>query len=77
MAHCLLTQGRINVWSGANDGRLVIRWTESGGPLVTPPVHQGFGTRVMTNMMRQHKGDMRLDWKPEGFACEIIIPLPS
>lgn len=70
-------QGRIHVWWRANDGRLVLRWTESGGPHVALPVRQGFGTRVMASMMRQSKGDMRLNWNPEGLACEITIPLPS
>jgi two-component sensor histidine kinase len=48
-------------WSRTADGRLNFRWTESGGPIVTPPTHRGFGTRIMENMIRQMKGDMRFD----------------
>jgi two-component sensor histidine kinase len=61
-------------WSRAIDGRVVLRWTEAGGPPATPPTRRGFGTRVMEGMMRQMKGDMRFDWRAEGLACEIAIP---
>jgi PAS domain S-box-containing protein len=68
--------GRIHVtWSRAADGRLTLRWTETGGPPVTPPTRQGFGTRVMANLIKQNNGEMRFDWKPEGFACEISVPI--
>jgi two-component sensor histidine kinase len=47
-----------------------------GGPVVKKPTRQGFGTRVMERMIRdQHKGDLRLDWRAEGLACEIILPV--
>jgi hypothetical protein len=29
---------------------------------------------VMENMIRQLKGEMRFEWKPQGLVCEIIIP---
>jgi two-component sensor histidine kinase len=68
--------GHVQVeWSRAADGRLVIRWTETGGPSVTPPTNRGFGTRVMDGMIRrQLKGEMRFDWHAEGLTCEIAIP---
>jgi PAS domain S-box-containing protein len=68
--------GRVRVeWSHAPDGRLVLRWTEAGGPPVMPPTRQGFGTRVMGGMIRgQLKGEMRFDWRAEGLACEITLP---
>jgi PAS domain S-box-containing protein len=69
--------GRIQVtWSRAEDGRLVLRWTETGGPPVEPPTHQGFGTRVMERMIQaQLKGEMLFDWRAEGLACEIVLPV--
>ena len=43
-----VAEGHVQVeWSHASDGRLVLRWTETGGPPVKPPTRQGFGTRVM------------------------------
>jgi two-component sensor histidine kinase len=68
--------GHIQVeWSRPSDGRLVLRWTETGGPLVKPPTHEGFGTRVMDGMIRgQLKGKICFDWRAEGLACEIVMP---
>jgi PAS domain S-box-containing protein len=68
-------KGHVQVrWSLAADGRIILRWTEIGGPLVKPPRRQGFGTRVMEGMIRQFKGEMRFDWRAEGLACEIVLP---
>ena len=71
-----VAQGHVRVeWSRASDGRLVLRWTEVGGPPVKPPTRRGFGTRVMHGMIRgQLKGEMRFDWRAEGLACEIVLP---
>ena len=68
--------GKIHVgWSRAADGGLALRWIESGGPVVKPSTHRGFGTRVMEGMIRdQLKGEMRFDWRPEGLVCEIVLP---
>jgi two-component sensor histidine kinase len=69
-------KGRVQVeWSRAADGRLVLSWTETGGPLVKPPTRRGFGTRVMDGMIRrQLNGEMRFEWHAEGLACEIALP---
>jgi len=54
---------------------LVLSWSEVGGPTITPPSRQGFGTRVIKQMVEvQLKGEMRFDWQPEGLACELSIP---
>jgi len=68
--------GKIHVeWSRPAEGRLLLRWTETGGPAVKPPTRQGFGTRAIESMIRgQLKGDVRLDWRIEGLACEIALP---
>jgi PAS domain S-box-containing protein len=68
--------GRVEIlWSLPADGRLSLRWIESGGPAATPPTHRGFGTRVMENMIGQLKGEVRFDWRDQGLACEIELPL--
>jgi PAS domain S-box-containing protein len=68
--------GHIRVeWSHEQNGRLALRWTETGGPPVEPPRRRGFGSRVMENMVRgQLKGELRLDWSAQGLACEIVLP---
>jgi PAS domain S-box-containing protein len=71
--------GQVRVeWSRSADagGRLVLRWTETGGPPVNPPTRKGFGTHVMEAMIRGHVGgEVRLDWRAEGLACEIVLPM--
>jgi PAS domain S-box-containing protein len=69
--------GQVRVeWSHAGDDRLVLHWTEAGGPPVQPPTRKGFGTHVMEGMIRDGlKGRVRLDWHAEGLVCEIAIPM--
>jgi PAS domain S-box-containing protein len=62
-------------WSLTADGRLSLRWIESGGPTVTLPTHRGFGTRIMENMIGQLRGEVRFDWRDQGLTCEIVLPL--
>src|SRR5215470_6662922 len=51
-------------WSRAADGRVVLRWTEANGPAVTPPTHQGFGTRVMEKIITGHlRGRICFAWR--------------
>ncbi len=69
-------KGTVHVeWSCAADDRVMLRWTEAGGPAVNRPTHMGFGTNVLGAMIKTHAGgDMRLDWRPEGLVCEIALP---
>jgi two-component sensor histidine kinase len=71
--------GRVHVaWSGVEKGLLTLRWTETSGPLVTPPTRKGFGTRVMERMIREQlKGKMHFDWHTDGLVCEIALPAPQ
>ena len=61
-------------WSRMSDGRLSLRWIESGGPPVTPPTHRGFGTRIIENIIAgQLRGEVRFDWRDQGLTCEIAL----
>jgi PAS domain S-box-containing protein len=67
--------GRLAVeWSWAADGRLALRWTETGGPAVRKPSHQGFGSELIELLTRQLGGETNLDWRPEGLVCVLNIP---
>lgn len=66
--------GRLTVdWSHASS--LVIRWVETGSPRTDAPTHSGFGTRVMQDTIRQHKGAIQFDWQSTGLVCEIVLPI--
>jgi PAS domain S-box-containing protein len=71
--------GHVHVeWALGEGERLVLRWTETGGPPVEPPGRKGYGTRVMESIIRgQLKGEVRFDWRVEGLACEIAVYFPN
>ena len=67
--------GKIDLqWSREADGRLTIRWSETGGPEVQTPTRQGFGSGIVEQMIGQLKGKTRFDWRAEGLVCEITFP---
>src|SRR3984893_3279978 len=69
-----MAKGQVDLkWSHEADERLILRWTEIGGPAVQAPVRQGFGCRVVERMIEQLRGKARFDWRPEGLICEIIL----
>ena len=56
--------------------RMRLRWQESGGPPVTPPGRKGFGSRLIERGLAQDlDGEVRLDYKPLGVVCQIIMPV--
>jgi two-component sensor histidine kinase len=62
-------------WALGPEQQLVIRWTETGGPMVQPPPREGFGTRVVEKMVSgQLGGKLEFRWRPEGMTCEITLP---
>lgn len=67
--------GRVEItWSRTAD-KLLLRWTETGGPPVSPPERRGFGTGVIDRVVRdQLKGEIQHQWHPEGLVCEISLP---
>jgi two-component sensor histidine kinase len=70
-------KGKVEVtWSRAANEQLILRWTESGGPPAKKPNREGFGTSVIKRMIREQlKGEMNLNWRTEGLACEIVLQL--
>jgi PAS domain S-box-containing protein len=63
-------------WIRAPDKQIILRWSESGGPVVNKPTHQGFGTSIIERMIQhQLKGEIHFDWRPAGLECEIVFTL--
>ncbi len=67
--------GRVQVeWSIASDRKLVIVWTESNGPPVTPPSRRGFGTLVLEQIVKgQMNGEANLAWRASGLVCTLTV----
>jgi two-component sensor histidine kinase len=67
-------QGSVEVqWSHVADGRVLLRWVETGGPLVKEPSHEGFGTRMMELLTQQINGQISFHWHPHGLVCEVNV----
>ncbi|GGE07252.1 hypothetical protein GCM10011390_27890 [Aureimonas endophytica] len=56
--------------------RLVLLWTERGGPPVRPPERRGFGSRLIERgLAGATGGEVELDYRPEGLVCRMSVPL--
>jgi two-component sensor histidine kinase len=60
-------------WLHHADGQLVLTWTEVGGPPVRTPSRQGFGSRIIAQLIDQQQGQTQFDWRPAGLVCEITF----
>jgi PAS domain S-box-containing protein len=71
-----IPSGRIDLsWRQQSGNRLFMHWVETGGPQVAPPLHKGFGTRVMTRICEQLNGELKFDWNADGLICDIVIDI--
>jgi PAS domain S-box-containing protein len=60
-------------WSRDENGKLLLRWTETGGPRLQKPERQGFGSRLIERTISQLGGTAGFDWRPEGLVCEVTL----
>ena len=57
---------------------LWLDWRERGGPLVSVPKRQGFGTRFIEGSVASElRGKAKLDYAATGLTCAMEIPLES
>lgn len=68
-------QVRLSWW--VDGERLHLEWAEFGGPLVTEPTRKSFGTRMITSLGQQLKGQVELDYKSSGFVYTLNVPLEA
>jgi CheY-like chemotaxis protein len=60
----------------SNNGRnLQLSWREVGGPRVTAPTGQGFGSTLIENSLRAYGGEVTMTYAEDGVVCEISLPL--
>jgi PAS domain S-box-containing protein len=69
--------GRVTIaWTWEGKNRFALEWQEARGPAVQAPERQGFGTSLISTMVeRQLGGSVVFDWRPEGLACRMVIPM--
>ncbi|WP_445504425.1 CHASE domain-containing protein [Microvirga sp. G4-2] len=64
------------ITGSAADRRLVLHWEEAGGPVVNPPVHRGFGSRLIERSFAMELGGRAtMEFRPEGVRCTVDAPL--
>jgi two-component sensor histidine kinase len=67
-----------NLAYNSDGGRsMTLLWEEVGGPTITPPTHEGFGTRLVTRTFRQSGGRAVIEYPPEGLRCIVELPLSA
>lgn len=69
--------GRLTVeWvpEGADGRRGILRWTETGGPDVPPPVRKGFGSRLIERALGGDS-DVTLEFRPSGLFFSVLFDL--
>ena len=70
--------GRVHVrWTverTSDERQITIAWDETGGPPVTPPEREGFGTRLIRRGL-SGQGATELEYRPAGLHCRIVAGL--
>ncbi|WP_181257117.1 sensor histidine kinase [Pseudaminobacter soli (ex Li et al. 2025)] len=74
--------GAVSVnWSTRTNGggpRLSVLWRERGGPPVVAPTKAGFGSRLISRMIRNDlAGEIEFHWLAQGLDCTFTVPLAN
>jgi two-component sensor histidine kinase len=56
----------------------VFTWQETGGPAVSPPSGTGFGSRLITRVLKDDfNGTVELSYEPAGLRCRLTTPIKN
>lgn len=68
--------GRVLVDWTLLDGTVSLTWREIDGPAMGPPLHRGFGSRLIDRNVRHDlAGECRLDYSGDGLIFSLTFPL--
>jgi two-component system, chemotaxis family, CheB/CheR fusion protein len=73
-------EGRVTVtWEIGErdrDAALRVQWREVGGPEVTGPSHEGFGSKLITQQIRYElRGETVVNYLPAGLEVAFTVPI--
>jgi two-component sensor histidine kinase len=71
-------QGSVAITWTVDEGRrhVTLEWREVGGPPVTAPTRQGFGSKLLvTNLSRELGGEVSVYYRPDGLVFRVHAPL--
>jgi hypothetical protein len=67
--------GRVDVCWRLDGDVFAMTWAECNGPPVSPPERCGFGSIVITSMLKQTvSGEVQLDYVPSGVVWSLTCP---
>lgn len=72
---CSVEEGRLSVTWSVADGEVRLFWAETGGPPVTPPDRQGFGSRLKASVTQQLGATFDRRWEQSGLIAELRFKL--
>ncbi|WP_206244849.1 HWE histidine kinase domain-containing protein [Novosphingobium terrae] len=69
-------QGQLDItWTLGEQGDCCIDWSESGGPVVTQPTRNGFGSRlIQTTLVYDLGGRADMDYAATGLRARLVVP---
>ena len=76
------SEGRISItWETTDlDGEphFVFTWQETGGPAVSTPSGTGFGSRLITRVLKDDfNGTVEISYEPAGLRCRLATPVKN
>jgi two-component sensor histidine kinase/CheY-like chemotaxis protein len=69
--------GKLSVDWKLQGEEIHLHWREQHGPLVSVPLHKGFGTTLIEKSLTAYGGETKVRYEPDGVICEIRLPLPK
>ncbi|RFB88597.1 histidine kinase [Rhizobium leguminosarum bv. trifolii] len=67
-------QGTVAIKWRHDDGRVLLVWTEAGGPPVSTPTKRGFGSVLIERAFSSNaQARSRSDYRPEGLVFEVVF----
>ncbi len=68
-------------WHVIHEGelpRFYLTWSEQGGPpILSPPTHRGFGSRLIERSFAVDAGEVKLTYAPTGLVCRLEAPFSA
>ena len=71
------SSGRVAVDWTIVEEVVTLNWMEKGGPLVTPPKPEGFGTKLIAQCVTSLSGKISRRFSFDGFGCSLTFRLPA
>jgi two-component sensor histidine kinase len=66
--------GSVAVRWRTTSSSIEFEWTERGGPeLAGEPERKGFGSRLITATLADHRGQVAFDWAPDGLTARFTL----